>query len=149
MNKRIDTEAFGGVIEKTLKTGKPLHLKVSGHSMAPLFKNRRTSVILKPKETIRRFDVALFESGGRYFLHRVIKIAGDALYTRGDFNTVYDPPIESSDVLGIVTHYGVKRMKSMDRKAQRAYARLWHMLGPLRTITIKLIRKARRMKDAK
>ena len=47
----------------------------SGVSMYPMLRDRRDTIIVtRPKERLKKYDVALYRRGESYVLHRVIKV---------------------------------------------------------------------------
>lgn len=106
---------------------------ISGVSMRPLLKNRRDSVVVKPTENrLKRFDVALYESGGKLILHRVLEDTGKAYIIRGD-NCLKKEFIPDAQIIGIAEGFYIKnRYVSVKNGWYRCYARLWTLLFPLR-----------------
>ena len=106
---------------------------ISGVSMRPLLKDRRDSVVVRPLKTrLKRYDVALYESGEKLVLHRVLKDAGDAYIIRGD-NCLKKEFIPDAQILGIAEGFYIKnRYVSVKNGRYRCYARLWTLLFPLR-----------------
>lgn len=73
---------------------------VEGESMMPTVTDG-TRLLLNPGAEIERFDIAVFKTGGRYFIKRVIGLPGDTvevsggeLYVNGEF---YGEPYLSMD----------------------------------------------------
>ena len=56
-----------GLLEKGVYIGPTV-----GVSMLPMLKNRRDTIVVRPKtEKLKRLDVALYKRGTAYILHRV------------------------------------------------------------------------------
>ena len=76
-----------------------------GMSMFPMLKNRRDTIVVKPKtERLKRLDVALYRRGDAYVLHRVIQPIDGAYIIRGD-NCYADEYIPEDDVFGVLTEF--------------------------------------------
>ena len=76
-----------------------------GVSMLPMLKNRRDTIIVKPKtERLKRLDVALYHRGDDYVLHRVLKPVEDGYIIRGD-NCYSLEHIPEEDVFGVLTEF--------------------------------------------
>lgn len=94
-----------------LKIEEVLQLKGSyigptvGVSMLPMLKNRRDTIVVKPKtERLKRLDVALYKRGDAYVLHRVIKPIDGGYIIRGD-NCYADELIPEDAVFGVLTEF--------------------------------------------
>lgn len=76
-----------------------------GVSMLPLLKNRRDTVVIKPKtERLKPLDVALYKRGDAYVLHRVLKVVDKGYVIRGD-NCYTDENIPEDAVIGVLTEF--------------------------------------------
>ncbi|MBQ8428358.1 MAG: S24/S26 family peptidase [Clostridia bacterium] len=76
-----------------------------GVSMMPMLRNRRDSIVVRPKtERLKPLDVALYKRGNQYVLHRVLSLTEDGYIIRGD-NCYRDEYISEKDVLGVLTEF--------------------------------------------
>lgn len=76
-----------------------------GVSMLPMLKNRRDTIVVKPKtERLKRLDVALYRRGNDYVLHRVLAPIDGGYLIRGD-NCYADERIPEEDVFGVLTEF--------------------------------------------
>ena len=76
-----------------------------GTSMLPMLKNRRDTVVIRPKSgRLNVLDVALYKRGENYIMHRVIKILEDGYLIRGD-NCYYDEIVAEDKVIGVLTEF--------------------------------------------
>ena len=76
-----------------------------GISMLPMLKNRRETIVVKPKtERLKRLDVALYRRGDAYVLHRVLEPIDGGYLIRGD-NCYSDEHIPEEDVFGVLTEF--------------------------------------------
>ena len=92
-----------------------------GMSMYPMLKNRRDTVVVKPKtERLKALDVALYKHGDLYVMHRIIAVLEDGYHIRGD-NCYYDEIVAEKDVFGVLTEFfrKDKRYVSTDAKYLR------------------------------
>lgn len=77
----------------------------AGYSMYPMLKDRRDTVIIRPKtDRLKRLDVALYLSEGRYVLHRVLEVVEDGYIIRGD-NCYADEHVKEEAVFGVLTEF--------------------------------------------
>ena len=76
-----------------------------GVSMLPMLKNRRDTIVVKPKiERLKRLDVALYRRGDAYVLHRVLEAVDGGYIIRGD-NCYADENIPEDAVFGVLTEF--------------------------------------------
>ena len=76
-----------------------------GLSMLPMLKNRRDTIVVKPKtERLKRLDVALYRRGEDYVLHRVLAPIDGGYLIRGD-NCYSDELIPEEDVFGVLVEF--------------------------------------------
>ncbi len=76
-----------------------------GVSMLPMLKNRRDTIVVKPKtERLKRLDVALYRRGNDYVLHRVLEPIDGGYIIRGD-NCYSLEKIPEDDVFGVLTEF--------------------------------------------
>ena len=76
-----------------------------GVSMIPMLKNRRDTIVVKPKtERLKRLDVALYKRGEAYVLHRVLGIIDGGYIIRGD-NCYEDENVPEDAVIGVLTEF--------------------------------------------
>lgn len=76
-----------------------------GVSMLPMLKNRRDTIVVRPKtERLKPLDVALYKRGDAYVLHRVLTPVEDGYIIRGD-NCYSDEHIPEDDVFGVLTEF--------------------------------------------
>lgn len=90
----------------------PLHIRVSGWSMAPLLHPGDT-VIVEPIATtqLRRGDLIVVGAGGALLTHRIVRVGPSELLLRGDAQATLDPPLAPSALVGLV----VARQRSKQR----------------------------------
>ena len=98
-----------------------------GVSMLPLLKNRRDTIVVRPKmERLKPLDVALYKRGEAYVLHRVLEPIEGGYLIRGD-NCYADERVPEQAVIGVLTEFfrKGKHIYCTD-KAYMRYSR-WHV----------------------
>lgn len=76
-----------------------------GVSMLPMLKNRRDTIVVKPKtERLKCLDVALYKRGELYVLHRVLQPIDGGYIIRGD-NCYADENVPEEAVFGVLTEF--------------------------------------------
>ncbi len=126
-----------------------------GVSMLPMLKNRRDTIVVKPKtERLKRLDVALYKRGEDYVLHRVLGGVDGGYIIRGD-NCYADENVPEDAVIGVLTEffrkdkhilctdekyirYAERRIKTY--KTRRFFVRI---KGKIRAFGGKVLRKLR------
>ena len=107
----------------------PVKTYIDGNSMEPLIRKNKNSVTIIPAgKKIFAGNIVLFKSGGKYILHRVIRVDGDTVNTCGDNCIFPDKPLKKNDICGIavsVEKYGLKL--NLDCKIQYFYGKIWHL----------------------
>ena len=124
--------------EELLRRDGVLVYKVKGVSMLPMLRqNRDLVVISRPEGRLRPYDVALYRRGGKYVLHRVLRVREEDYLIRGD-NCLALEEIPAQDVLGVLTAFvrDGKRIPVTDRRYRR-YARVWCALYPARRVFLR------------
>lgn len=77
------------LIKEQLSATGTAGLTVTGNSMAPLFKDKKTVVELALPKKIKKYDILLYtRENGAVVLHRVVKVAKNGLWLRGDNDMV-------------------------------------------------------------
>lgn len=96
----IGRENFHDIAKEVLGGGKGLVFVAGGSSMSPFIKHGDT-VEIRPDRSLRVGDVAFLRNQeGRLVLHRVIKMTGAGIITRGDAVEGDDGFTPFGDVLG-------------------------------------------------
>ncbi len=110
-----------------LARGRPLFERAAGLSMAPFLPpGSELEVRAVAPEALCPGDIVLLEHGGRLIAHRVLisRTREGRVVTKGDRNPRPDPPLEPSQVLGLVI---AMRAPGGERRALRG--RLARSLG--------------------
>lgn len=103
--------AIPQVLTRTLNSEAPT-LTVISQSMYPAL-NRGDLILVKAfdPEDIQVGAVIVFRHGGGLAVHRVVRLAGETITTRGDANPKEDDPITYDDVVGRVPAIGDSLVK--------------------------------------
>ena len=135
-----------GSFESVLARDGVLVYRVEGRSMLPMLRGGRDAVIIRPASgRLRPMDVALYRSGGKYVLHRVIAVGPQGYRIRGDNTYRLERGVTDGDVLGVLAGFVRKgrRYEASDWR-WRLYGRAWCALYPLRAVTVRVLRRIRR-----
>ena len=154
----MDAEIEKWKIEDVLKEKGVYIGPTVGVSMLPMLKNRRDTIVVKPKtERLKRLDVALYKRGDAYVLHRVLRVVDGGYIIRGD-NCYADENVPEDAVIGVLTEffrknkhivctdekyirYAEKRIKTY--KFRRFFVRI---KGKIRAFGGKVLRKLKLIK---
>ncbi len=131
-------------VERLVGSGLSVILPVRGKSMLPFIAGGRDSVILEKPGPPKRGDVVLARvDGGRYVLHRIIRIDGDWITLMGDGNLMGVERCTAADIKARATHVvgpdGQKR--DLYTLWRRMASRLWSGLRPVRTQILAIYRR--------
>ncbi|MBP5154194.1 MAG: S26 family signal peptidase [Lachnospiraceae bacterium] len=122
-------------LEEVLRRYGTLTYKNVGTSMLPLIKQGRDVFTLKARDGRRceKYDVVLFRRGGRWIMHRVIKVRPDDYVIRGDNCYTEETGVHDEDIAAVMTEF-VRKGKThrVTEWPYRLYARVWTALFPLR-----------------
>ena len=118
--------------------GKSVAFSPRGTSMRPMLREGRDSVILsRVDRPLKKYDVILFKDGAsRYVLHRVIKLRGGVIITRGD-NTYFTETLKPDAVLGVLTKYNKDgKSYSVNSRSYKLYAKQRVFFYPARKLFV-------------
>lgn len=115
---------------------------VVGVSMYPLLRNRKDTIVVTPVQgCLKKYDVPLYRSGGRYVLHRIVDVQKDLYIIIGD-NCEAREYVRDAQVIGVLSgFYRGKRYFTTEDRGYQMYSRCWVALYPVRRIW----KKARRI----
>ena len=115
----------------------------SGHSMLPLFRDRRDTVIIKcVKNPLKKYDVVLYRSNGCYVLHRILGKNENGYIIRGDNCIDYEYSITDSDIIGVLCDfYRNDKHYSVTDKSYKVYSVLRCEMNKVISILRKIKRK--------
>ena len=90
-----------------------------GTSMLPLLRQHRDIIEIRPiSGRAKKYDVVLYKIGGKYILHRVLKVLPHAYVICGDHNFRREYGITDSMILGVMTR--------MIRNGKSIYSTNWN-----------------------
>lgn len=117
-----------------------------GVSMMPLLRQRRDIIEIRKKEPGRcqKYDVVLYKRGGKYILHRILRVLPEGYLIAGDHNTFVETDVTDDMILGVMTRV-IRNGRSitMDNLSYRLYVHLWCDCYPLRMFLLRCKAKAR------
>ena len=130
----LPNQLFSEQVEAMLAEGREVQIRMKGHSMRPLLRSERDSVVLKPCNPARLQpgDVVLFRSHGRHILHRIVRRDGDRLTLAGDGNYKITEQCTTGDVAGIAVRAIRTSGRTVDFNSPgwRLRSRLWLSIPP-------------------
>jgi hypothetical protein len=85
----IDNDTFFADVVEVLREGKQVTIPVKGFSMLPFIRGSKDLVVLeRVGEDLKADDIVLFHvgpmDGGRWVMHRILAVDGDAVDIMGD-----------------------------------------------------------------
>lgn len=101
-----------------------------GNSMLPLLRQRRDIIEirkLQPSTRCKKYDAVLYKRGGKYILHRILKVRPNDYVIVGDNCIWREYGITDDMILGVMTRV-IRNGKSIDvntNKQYRLYVHLW------------------------
>ena len=120
--------------EEELERNGTLVFTNKGRSMMPLLRQDRDLMVIEKKgpERCKKYDVVLFKRGGKYVLHRILRVR------EGDYDIVGDncrkgEYVRDEQILGVLTEVvrDGKSIRPEDPDYQR-YVHLWCDFYPVR-----------------
>ena len=94
---------FEPTLRAVLAAGHGARFRVEGDSMHPVIRSGEYVKVLPCSSSkLRRGDVILAATGRGLTAHRIVRISGQRIITRGDNSLRVDPPVDVDDVLGKV-----------------------------------------------
>jgi signal peptidase len=100
------------LVAEALRAGAEIHVRVMGTSMLPALWPGDI-LIVRGGLPVTPGEVVLFMRDRRLFAHRVVRHRGGDLITRGDALPHCDPPVQISELLGVmvgVVRHGLGRL---------------------------------------
>jgi signal peptidase I len=116
-------------IVASLRAGRPAEVRLRGWSMAPALRDGDLLTV-EPLGYVGRGplvvgEVVVAERAEVLVAHRVVSVAADAVVTRGDAQTVDDPPLPRNEILGRV----VRHRRAPWSRLRPTWLRLLRALG--------------------
>ena len=108
--------------------------------MMPLLRQKRDVIEIRKKVPGRckKYDVVLYKYGGKYILHRILKVLPDGYIIAGDHNTFLETDITDDMILGVMTRV-IRNGKDItpDNFRYKIYVHLWCDAYPVRIFLLK------------
>jgi hypothetical protein len=141
---------------ETPRLSKPLHwirellsqkeeviVATTGQSMWPTIRDGDEVVIAAMERKPKRGEIILFEDRDRAVLHRVVRVSGEIVQTRGDAAGQPDAEIRLAAIVGLaVARIGTAGRAPLEGAFGVARSRLRHRVRPLRETLARLLRKS-------
>ena len=135
------------IIEEAIRLvedGVSVTLPVDGRSMLPFIIGGRESVILQKPLAPKVGDVVLaWVEGGRYVVHRIIRIEGKNITLMGDGNIVGTERCTINDIKAIATHVvdADGALHYLYNRWRKLGAKMWFWLRPIRRYILAIYRR--------
>ena len=135
----IDNDTFFADVLQMLDQGKRVTIPVKGYSMLPFIRGGKDLVVLeKAGADLRADDIVLFRlgprAGGRYVMHRILSIDGDAVDIMGDGVPKAHEHVRRSQICAkaVEIQRGGKRAVDPYSPGQLRLVHFWQRLRPIR-----------------
>lgn len=127
--------AMSPLIEEQVSAGGSIELTVTGNSMYPMLKHKKSVVRLSGAGELKIGDIPLYRrDNGMYVLHRIVRVT-DTYTCCGDNQWHLEPGIRRDQVIAVVTDYKrSKRWRSCTSRGYLLYVRFWVGIRPLRRL---------------
>ena len=105
-----------------------------GVSMLPLLRQRRDIIEIRKKQgRCKKYDAVLYKRGGKYILHRILKVREKDYVIVGDHCIWREYGVTDDQILGVMTRV-IRDGKSItpDNFWYRCYVHLWCDFYPVR-----------------
>ena len=144
MGKKIlPNDILLGEVSRLVAEGESVTIMTKGTSMLPFIVGGRDSVRLESPADLQPGMIVLAEvQDGRYVLHRIISVEGEAVTLMGDGNIAGVERCRASDVKAVAATI-IRPDKEIDangKKHQRK-ARMWKTLLPVRRYLLAVYRR--------
>ena len=135
----IDNDTFFADVQRMLDEGKRVTIPVKGSSMLPFIRGGKDLVVLEKVGTVLQADdIVLFHvgprEGGRYVMHRILSIDGDAVDIQGDGVPKTHEHVRRNQVIAKAVEIlrDGKRRVDPYSPGQRRLVHFWQWLRPVR-----------------
>ena len=135
----VDNDTFFADVLRVLGQGSRVTIPVKGFSMLPFIRGGKDLVVLeKAGDVLKVDDIVLFhvgpDDGGRYVMHRIISIDGDAVDIMGDGVPENHEHVRRHQILAKAVEIlrGGKRSVDPYSPGQLRLVHFWQGIRPLR-----------------
>ena len=103
MSKDVRLDDLMPLIREQLDKDERVQLMPQGTSMLPMLRPGTDTVVLeKPREPLRKYDIALYcRADGKYILHRIVRV-GETYTALGDNLVVLEKGIRKEQIIAVV-----------------------------------------------
>ena len=124
-------------VATVLQEGREAVILPTGKSMLPFIREDVDRVVLRKKDSYAVGDIVLAHFGGRYVLHRIVALDGDAVTLMGDGNLKGQEKGSTDGIVGAVTAI----VRPDGRRRVPGKGRLWRALKPVRRYLLAIYRR--------
>lgn len=144
--REVHMASLSPLIEEILASGGTAEITVTGNSMYPMLKHRKSQVRLAAPTKLQIGDIPLYRrENGAYILHRIVNTEGEVFTCCGDHQWHLEKGIRPEQVIAVVTDFKRgNRWISCENTLYRCYWRLWRTIRPLRRLVFGGIRRVKR-----
>ena len=136
----VDNDTFFADVLRVLEQGRRVTIPVKGYSMLPFIRGSKDLVVLEKADgdRLRADDIVLFHmgpaDGGRYVMHRILSVEGDAVDIMGDGVPKNYEHVHRNQVLAKAVEILRDGKRSVDpySPGQLRLVHFWQRLRPLR-----------------
>lgn len=135
----VDNDTFFADVLQVLDQGRRVTIPVKGFSMLPFIRGAKDLVVLeKIGEEVKADDIVLFHlgppDGGRYVMHRVLSVEGDAVDIMGDGVPENHEHVRKGQILAKAVEILRGGVRPVDPYSPRQLRKvhLWQRLRPVR-----------------
>ena len=117
---------------------------VNGRSMLPFIVGGEDSVVLESPRSPRVGDVVLARvEGGRFVVHRIVRVVGDCVTLMGDGNLAGREHCRAEDIMARAAYVVRKngKRRSFDTFGMRLASSLWYAVLPFRRWLLAIYRR--------
>ncbi len=137
MDKRvIANEVLLEEAAALMNEGREVTFTPQGNSMLPFIRGGMDPVSLRKLPAVAVGDIVLARFPGRYILHRVIALDGNAVTLMGDGNIAGTERCRLEDILGTVV-----AIERNGKSVKPADGKWWRRLRPLRRYILAIYRR--------
>lgn len=124
-------------VAAVLQEGREAVILPTGKSMLPFIREGVDRVVLRKKDSFEIGDIVLAHFGGRYILHRIVALDGDAVTLMGDGNLKGQEKGRTDGIIGTVSAV----IRPDGRRRVPGKGRLWRALKPVRRYLLAIYRR--------
>ena len=138
MDKRmVPNDILLGEVAAVLQEGREAVILPTGRSMLPFIREGVDRVVLRKKDSYAVGDIVLARFDGRYILHRIVALDGDAVTLMGDGNLKGQEKGSTDGIVGAVTAI----VRPDGRRRVPGKGRLWRALTPVRRYLLAIYKR--------